>query len=120
MSASDIKNAKILDGTTTFTVELDTDKLSSKTLTLPNGSVVVTGSSDYTVNDVDLSSIGNITVVGTSSSLSSVNASMLSAKIDLTNVTLQQGENTVPVTVILNNSSSCWISGSYTATIYKD
>ncbi len=119
-NASDIKNAKILDGTTTFTVEVDTDKLSSKTLTLPNGSVVVTGSSDYTVNDVDLSSIGNITVVGTSSSLSSVNASMLSAKIDLTNVTLQQGENTVPVTVILNNSGSCWISGSYTATIYKD
>lgn len=119
-NASDIKNAKILDGTTTFTVELDTDKLSSKTLTLPNGSVVVTGSSGYTVNDVDLSSIGNITVVGTSSSLSSVNASMLSAKIDLTNVTLQHGENTVPVTVILNNSSSCWISGTYTATIYKD
>lgn len=118
--ASDIKNAKMLDGTTDFTVEIDTDKLSSKSLGLSSESVSLSGSNEVSLSDVDISSIGDIMIVGKSTDLSFVTSDMIVAKINLSGIKLQQGENTVPVTVSLKNSSNCWIGGSYTATITKE
>lgn len=118
--ASNIKTAKFLDGTTSFNVEVNTDGLSSKTLEPGINSIMITGGSGVSAGNVDLDSIGSVTVVGTQTALKSVTADMLEVSINLTNTTLEEGENTVPVTVSIKNSKNCWVAGSYTATIVQN
>ena len=118
--ASNIKTAKFLDGTTSFNVEVNTDGLSTKKLEPNINSIMITGGSGVSAGNVDLSSIGSVTVVGTQTALASVNANMLEVNINLTNIKLEEGENTVPVTVTLKNSKNCWVSGSYSAVIVQN
>ena len=118
--ASNVKTAKFLDGTTSFSVEVNTDGLSTKKLEPNINSIMITGGSGVSAGNVDLSSIGSITVVGTQTALASVNANMLEVNINLTNIKLEEGENTVPVTVTLKNSKNCWVSGSYSAVIVQN
>ncbi len=81
---------------------------------------MITGGSGISAGNVELDSIGQITVVGTQTALKSVNANMLEISINLTNTKLEEGENSVPVTVTLKNSKNCWVSGSYTAVIIQN
>lgn len=118
--ASNVKTAKFLDGTSSFSVEVNTDGLSTKTLEPGINSIMITGGSGVSAGNVELDSIGRITVVGTQTALNSVNADMLEISINLTNTKLEEGENTVPVTVTLKNSKNCWVSGSYTALIIQN
>lgn len=118
--ASNVKTAKFLDGTTSFNVEVNTDGLSTKKLEPNINSIMITGGSGVSAENVDLSSIGSVTVVGTQTALASVNANMLEVNINLTNIKLEEGENTVPVTVTLKNSKNCWVSGSYSAVIVQN
>ena len=118
--ASNVKTAKFLDGTTSFSVEANTDGLSTKKLEPNINSIMITGGSGVSAGNVDLSSIGSVTVVGTQTALASVNANMLEVNINLTNIKLEEGENTVPVTVTLKNSKNCWVSGSYSAVIVQN
>lgn len=118
--ASNVKTAKFLDGTTSFSVEVNTDGLSTKKLEPSINSIMITGGSGVSAGNVDLSSIGSVTVVGTQTALASVNANMLEVNINLTNIKLEEGENTVPVTVTLKNSKNCWVSGSYSAVIVQN
>lgn len=118
--ASNVKTAKFLDGTTSFSVEVNTDGLSTKKLEPNINSIMITGGSGVSAGNVDLSSIGSVTVVGTQTALASVNANMLEVNINLTNIKLEEGENTVPVTVTLKNSKNCWVSGSYSAVIIQN
>lgn len=118
--ASNVKTAKFLDGTSSFSVEVNTDGLSSKTLEPGINSIMITGGSGVSAGNVELDSIGQITVVGTQTALKSVNANMLEISINLTNTKLEEGENSVPVTVTLKNSKNCWVSGSYTAVIIQN
>lgn len=118
--ASNVKTAKFLDGTTSFSVEVNTDRLSTKKLEPSINSIMITGGSGVSAGNVDLSSIGSVTVVGTQTALASVNANMLEVNINLTNIKLEEGENTVPVTVTLKNSKNCWVSGSYSAVIVQN
>ena len=117
---SHVKTAKFLDGTTSFSVEVNTDGLSTKKLEPNINSIMITGGSGVSAGNVDLSSIGSVTVVGTQTALASVNANMLEVNINLTNIKLEEGENTVPVTVTLKNSKNCWVSGSYSAVIVQN
>lgn len=118
--ASNVKTAKFLDGTSSFSVEVNTDGLSTKTLEPGINSIMITGGSGISAGNVELDSIGQITVVGTQTALKSVNANMLEISINLTNTMLEEGENSVPVTVTLKNSKNCWVSGSYTAVIIQN
>ena len=118
--ASNVKTAKFLDGTTSFNVEVNTDRLSTKKLEPNINSIMITGGSGVSAGNVDLSSIGSVTVVGTQTALASVNTNMLEVNINLTNIKLEEGENTVPVTVTLKNSKNCWVSGSYSAVIVQN
>lgn len=118
--ASNVKTAKFLDGTTSFSVEVNTDGLSTKKLEPNINSIMITGGSGVSAGNVDLSSIGSVTVVGTQTALASVNANMLEVNINLTNIKLEEGDNTVPVTVTLKNSKNCWVSGSYSAVIVQN
>lgn len=118
--ASNVKTAKFLDGTTSFSVEVNTDGLSTKKLEPNINSIMITGGSGVSAGNVDLSSIGSVTVVGTQTALASVNANMLEVNINLTNIKLEEGENTVPITVTLKNSKNCWVSGSYSAVIVQN
>lgn len=118
--ASNVKTAKFLDGTTSFSVEVNTEGLSTKKLEPNINSIMITGGSGVSAGNVDLSSIGSVTVVGTQTALASVNANLLEVNINLTNIKLEEGDNTVPVTVTLKNSKNCWVSGSYSAVIVQN
>ncbi len=117
--ASNVKTAKFLDGTTSFTVEVNTDGLSTQSLEPGINSIKISGGNGVSSGNVDLSSIGKITVVGTQTALKSVNTDMLEISINLTNTKLEEGETTVPITVTLKKSNNCWVSGSYTAVIVR-
>ena len=118
--ASNIKNAKFLDGTSSFTVDINTDGLYSKSLEPNINSIMISGGSGVSAGNVELDSIGTVNVVGTQTALNSVNASMLEISIDLKNVKLEEGENEVPVKITLRNSKNCWVTGSYTAIIVQN
>lgn len=118
--ASNVKTAKFLDGTTSFSVEVNTDGLATKTLEPSINSIMITGGSGVSAGNVELDSIGSITVVGTQTALKSLSSDMLEISINLTNTKLEEGENSVPVTVTLKNSKNCWVSGSYTAVIVQN
>ena len=118
--ASNVKTAKFLDGTSSFSVEVNTDGLSTKTLEPGINSIMITGGSGVSAGNVELDSIGQITVVGTQTALKSVNANMLEISINLTNTKLEEGENSVHVTVTLKISKNSWVSGSYTAVIIQN
>lgn len=116
-NASDIKNAKMLDGTTTFTVELDMDSLSYSSFTVSSSQISVSGSDKITAKNVDADSLGKVVVVGKTSDLAQINSSMILVSVNLSGVTLTEGENTVPATVTLRNSGKCWVCGTYNITI---
>lgn len=118
--ASDIKNAKMLDGTSSFSVELNTDGLISSSFNVNKSSVTVTGADGITVDNVDIDSIGKISVIGKSTDIASINVGMISVNVDLTKIQLDDGENYVPCTVTLRNSDNCWISGTYTICVNKN
>ncbi len=118
--ASNIKNAKFLDGTSSFTVDINTDGLYSKSLEPNINSIMISGGSGVSAGNVELDSIGSVNVVGTQTALNSVNAGMLEISIDLKNVKLEEGENEVPVKITLRNSKNCWVTGSYTAIIVQN
>lgn len=118
--ASNIKTAKFLDGTTMFTVEVNSDGLTSKSLEPGINSIMISGGSGVSSGNVDLGSIGAINVVGTQTALKSVTADMLEISIDLKNIKLDVGENTVPIKVTLKNSNNCWVSGTYSAVIIQN
>lgn len=113
----ELKNAKVLDGTDSFKVRLNTSRLSVNSLDVSEDTVSIKGSSGISVDDVSIASIGKVLVVGQGEYPKAISPEMLNVSIDLTGITLHSGSNTVPVTVTIRNSSSCWVYGSYTAVV---
>lgn len=115
--ASELKNAKLLDSTSSFKVRINTTAFSINAVDVNADTISIKGSDGIGVDDVKLSSIGKIYIVGKDNNPKKISEDMLNVTIDLTDITLRSGDNTVPVTVTLNNSTSCWIYGTYTAII---
>lgn len=115
--ATELADIKILDGTTKFNVEVDTSSISSSKIIVDKKNVVVTGSIDDLVFDVELENSGEVSVCGKPSSLSALNSDNISGVINLNNVIIDKNGTRVPVTFSVKSNADCWVTGTYNALI---
>lgn len=107
--ASELQNVKVLDGTKTFTVTLDTSGLESKTFELK--SEAVTFASDAGSLYADTSATKEVTVIGRPENLEKITAEDITGTVS-SDMTKPEINSEVPVTLSLR-SDNCWIVGEY-------
>lgn len=115
---SGIKNIKVLDGTESVSVKINTGLMSSKKLEIKDPSLVF-AANDMNFLDYDLSSIGMLTVIGPQSSLSKITDSSVSISVDSRLLEAGQTSGEIPVAITFKNINDCWIYGTYTMNISK-
>ena len=89
-----------------------------KTVSVGYDSVKVINVPDGYKASVTGISTGNITVIGTESSLENLTASNVNLVVDFSNVDkdkLKEGKASYQITTALENSDTCWIYGEYNA-----
>lgn len=107
-------DCKNISNTSTAKVTLDLSSLSSKKLVVEKFTVqgLASGySAEVTQKNLE------VTVYGMSSQIDSLNASDITAVIDVSASGGMKGSVSMPVTFAIENGSSCWVSGSYKANL---
>ena len=107
-------DCKNISNTSTAKVTLDLSSLSSKKLVVEK--FTVQGLASGYSAEVTQKSL-EVTVYGTSSQIDSLNASDITAVIDVSASGGMKGSVSMPVTFAIENGSSCWVSGSYKANL---
>ncbi|MGN0500543.1 MAG: YbbR-like domain-containing protein [Ruminococcus sp.] len=107
-------DCKNISNTSTAKVTLDLSSLSSKKLVVEK--FTVQGLASGYSAEVTQKSL-EVTVYGTSSQIDSLNASDITAVIDVSASDGMKGSVSMPVTFAIENGSSCWVSGSYKANL---
>lgn len=114
---TNIENVKILDSTDRFTVRVNAANLAKKTLSLAKENVTVTGAGESKSVNLTSSQPWTVTVVGTNAELAGLTDNSVYAQVNVSDIQLKSGSNKVEMTVYLKNSSSCWVYGTYYATV---
>lgn len=107
-------DCKNISNTSTAKVTLDLSSLSSKKLVVEK--FTVQGLASGYSAEVTQKSL-EVTVYGTSSQIDSLNASDITAVIDVSASGGMKGSVSMPVTFAIEKGSSCWVSGSYKANL---
>lgn len=107
-------DCKNISNTSTAKVTLDLSSLSSKKLVVEK--FTVQGLASGYSAEVTQKSL-EVTVYGMSSQIDSLNASDITAVIDVSASDGMKGSVSMPVTFAIENGSSCWVSGSYKANL---
>lgn len=117
ISAEDINGGKVIDSTETFTVTVNVEGMNSKSVAVPSQVNFINVPDGITAELIEVDA-KQITVIGPSSSLETLNPDSVILNADLSVLpdnTL--GTVVVPVTMVDND---CWAYGEYTATIMID
>lgn len=105
---------KNLSNLPTVKVTLNLDGMTTRTMSASSFNVKnLASDKGATVNTTGLS----VTVVGSESDLSKLADSNIVGSIDLSAKENFTGQTEVPVTFSINNSSTCWVYGSYMVTV---
>lgn len=115
-NADDIPNIKMLDSTDRFNVIINVNSFKSTVVTPSEESITVSGNNKDRFS-YDISSLGNITVVGKNFSAS--DAKDIIITVDSSVLEDEKTTGKVPVSVSLNNHDDCWIYGTYSMIITK-
>ena len=107
-------DCKNISNTSTAKVTLDLSSLSSKKLVVEK--FIVQGLASGYSAEVTQKSL-EVTVYGMSSQIDTLNASDITAVIDVSASGGMKGSVSMPVTFAIENGSSCWVSGSYKANL---
>ena len=107
-------DCKNISNASTAKVTLDLSSLSSKKLVVEK--FTVQGLASGYSAEVTQKSL-EVTVYGMSSQIDSLNASDITAVIDVSASDGMKGSVSMPVTFAIENGSSCWVSGSYKANL---
>ncbi len=104
-----------LDNLNEVTVSFDTSAFSQKTVTVSDIRVV----NEQQNREVTVLTrrIYDVTILGLADDVTALNASSVIAEIDAGDLTLGEGQQTVPVTIRIPGSNSVFAVGSYTALI---
>ncbi|MBQ5677928.1 MAG: hypothetical protein IIV47_03595, partial [Clostridia bacterium] len=103
------------EGIKSFTVSVNLDGYTQEYMKVPSGNIKVNNSDnlDYKISGLNKS----IVIVGRAEDLKGITEDMISVDVDLSSVTLEDGElKTVPAVVTVN-SASCWVYGAYTVNV---
>lgn len=104
-----------LDNLTQVTVSFDTSAMSQKQLTVTDIRVI-NQPQNRTVT-VDTQRIHDVTVVGLTADVEALTAKSVIAEVDAGDLTLGEGQQTVPVTIRIPGSTTVLAVGSYTVLV---
>lgn len=119
LSAEDIPDVKMLDGTKSFSVKVDMSGYKAVKFPAEDEGVVFT-EGDREKFSFDLSSLGSVTVIGKSASLSKLSTKNILVSVDTKKFPEDKNTELIPVTVSLKDCNDCWVHGSYKMKITKN
>jgi len=116
--ASEMTDMKVLDGTKTFRVTVDTTGLQSKRVQLLHNNMVLQNQPEGMQVEIT-SGVGEVRVVGSPESLELLTESDVFADIDLNVNTLQpkNGVYKIPARLYVKGFEDCWVYGDYTVDV---
>ena len=104
-----------LDNMNEVTVSFDTSAFSQKTVTVSDIRVVNQAANREV--QVLTSRIYDVTIIGLSNDVAALRSSSVIAEIDAGDLSLSEGQQTVPVTIRIPGSTTVFATGSYTALV---
>ena len=104
-----------LDNITKVTVSFDTSELISKTISVEDIRAI-NEPQNYKVN-VQTTKLHDVTIIGKKSEIDALNPNEVVAQINAAQVSAEQGEQTLPVTIKIPGTTTCFAVGSYTALV---
>lgn len=110
----EIDDVKILDGTRTVKVRIDTSGLTKAEFEIDSGNIVFENKDDAMNVQADTSTTGKITVIGSREDILKLNINDIIGSVDYDLSKLSGKTAQVPMSVMLKNSNSCWVAGEYT------
>lgn len=115
-AADEIANVRVLDDVDSFRIYFSIDGFQTRRIKVPTDSVMFSALPD-TVRAAVAEDTMEVTVVGLANELDALTAEDISVSADVSALSDASGTVEVPVSVTVNNTTSCWISGSYTVPV---
>lgn len=115
--ASDITEYTITDSTAHFKVTVNMSGLTSATFSVPQQNISITAQRDGFNATVIAEPLENIRIIGTTEEIAALTNEMIFAEINLSDVALQEGEQTVKARVVIKGSTKAWAAGTYSVCI---
>lgn len=112
----DAKNTSIVDDEIEiFTVSVNLDDYTQEYMKIPSSMITVNNPDGLSCEMSDLNK--SIVLIGTEESLKGITEDMITVEVDLSSVTLEEGERKTIPAVVMVDSPSCWVYGEYTVDI---
>ena len=115
--ADEITDYDFDDSVKQFKVVIKMNDCDSKSLNIPAENITLSKENSQFISVVKTQSINNVRVIGPKQDIADITADKLSVSLDLSEVELKKGANTVPVTVTIKENTTCWVYGEYSVTI---
>lgn len=112
---SDIKDVKIVDNVSEFVVKVPVGEKESTKVSIPSSRINISNTPEgYTILGLtNYDELKNVTIYGAKNEIENFDSTNVYGEIDLTDVELQTGKNSVKVNIVLKNTTSCWAYGMY-------
>lgn len=115
--ASDITEYTIVDSSARFRVTVNMTGTVSAAFSVPAQNIAVTAQKDGFHSTVLTQGIENIRVIGSAEEIAALTNDMLYAELDLSDIELTEGEQTVRVRIVIKGGTKAWAAGTYTVRI---
>ena len=112
-TTTDISDYSVLSDVQQVRVVVDAYGYSSSSYSIPAENITVKNAPGSFECKTDGKQIDSVTIIGTQEELSKLTNADLYAEVNLSGVSLKEGENTVEATVLVKGSDSCWGYGKY-------
>lgn len=115
--ASDITEYTITDSSARFKVTVNMTGLTSATFSVPQQNISITTQKEGYSATVIAEPLENIRIIGTTEEIAALTNEMIFAEVNLSEVSLQEGEQTVKVRIVIKGSTKAWASGTYSVRV---
>lgn len=115
--AADITEYTIVDSTARFRVTVNMSGTISASFSVSAQNIAVTAQKEGFHSTVLTQGIENIRVIGTAEEIAALTNEMLYAEVDLSDIELSEGEQTVRARIVIKGSSKAWAAGTYNVRI---
>ncbi len=115
--AADITEYMVVDSAARFRVTVNMTGTVTAAFSVSAQNIAVTAQKEGYHSTVLTEGIENIRVIGTAEEIAALTNDMLYAEVDLSDVELTEGEQTVKARIVIKGSSKAWAAGTYTVRI---
>ena len=115
-ASDEIANVRVLDDVESFRVYFSVDGFQTRKIAVPTDSAIFSALPDAIRASIPEESL-EVTVIGLANELDALTAEDISVSADVSALSDTPGTVEVPVTVTVNNTTSCWVYGSYTVQV---